>query len=1265
MLRFVIFLTFILGHNAVASSKWTPISPLDYCPEFQIEFTTTHDGEYKVRIPTPSGPQNVDQKLEDINDLSSLTDILVDASLDVCAKDNVVLAIERDEIILEVKEPKNYHNTCRQPYDFNRPYIDFIKEMVGVLQFSGNRCDQLMAYTKLQTKIDQLSDEELIKFKRPGNIFHRFIQAFTGGDTDKMIDLFATCGGEKFSHKFVENLILIEAKNSCVIPAPPGIMSFEDAQSLAQDIASNYKNMGIMDLSDKTEEITHKTIMALTSKTMNNEVESLLGQFDVNAEEFIHNLDAYKELNKKKLSSENIDYVTSVFAIDATLEVADKALPILAKETFAPRLPVTWSDSKKEDFLNQKLLPSVKEVYQACMQDSYKRVGFNSDLDTASKLKLRTRLKENYCKQYPEQCQGLSCNEKVNIIGGNPNTKDTQVVQGCVMKSMILNIKPIIKNAIADQKDTFKEYFDLNDALTQKLTDASWDKMLTCADTKLANHLGVEQSSNSDKLLILEDSTRLQQVPTDVFTQIIGDCGQKAEGNVAKNLYTLTLKSQPTLKQSFALRAGEKGPSKLNTVVNDVIVSAYGPCMTRQDRLVKSGESSLTKVDPVLCRPLVEMSAAHKVVDKTLNDLYKDYKIDKSAAAKLTLKQFENCSDAALNKGIRNLGAQNSPRSIASTQDANTYMDKDPSFLKCVKEAIADTTTTIGGVEFDKSAASMGDTVKDIEYFKSLKSQTNNEVKQCFVDGLNKIPTWSEFNEFNEQDGINRLKDKCSAKALEFVLPKVLLKEASLQMNEIQSQGLVKDNAQSEQIIENAAKILKNRYSLRSTGPTAVFKGALKAHIKAGGTQDSFIKEFSAEVKDVAVETIHSNLADKIVKMNPRKKYQDFFNALTPQCVGSFLNQYDEHLNLLITKMNETEGEASSKTVEETIVDMIYKGLEYQKGLGESAYNAKVNDIKDICTSPSLFKTPMQLARTQAFDFILKASVQGILDDSFMDVAHGQCHQDMKEHIPEKDYNEPKLMKQIAKACNARAPIELINAFGNIKSQFFMNKELVKMLDFMQSRHLEMLKLIRSEIIDSKKLEETLFNDDQIISTIHENFLDVATGNPEIKDELTAIIITKLFEKKGPDSFADNFVGLQLEAGLGLSGYKTAKAQINAKMIDDAVGWLDLVTNKNRILELSHEALDDNWTPHELHGLFAWDEIEQAQKEMLIDAVYKNAVIPSITGTEADTSQLTEKISDHLGTYMYKRHKATFTMRLTERISDHVKSDLTDIIGIE
>ncbi|MBC77692.1 MAG: hypothetical protein CME64_16930 [Halobacteriovoraceae bacterium] len=1229
--------------SAIADS-WKEISPLDYCPDFKIKFAQTANDSYKLKIPKANENGSLVKEVADINDLSSITDTLLEHSIAICAKDETVLAIERDSIVFKVQENKSYQTECRRPYKYTSPYIALMTDMVEVLQHKGNRCDQLLSYTELQTKIDDLSSKDLIKLDSPGDVFHNLIKLFTDDQTDEMVNLFATCGGQKNSHKFVENLILLESKKACLMPSPPGLMSFEEAKKVASYVGNKYKDMGITDLNGKKDEITHDAILALTESVTKKEIGNLVGPLGVDPNDFVNELDSFKDLKSRKLSSSNIDYITEVFAIDATFEAAEKVIPILGRATFKDKLPVTWSDAKKEAFLNTKLLPGLNKTYNKCITADANRLGFAQGT-AEERLKVRKKLKQDYCAANPDQCLKKSCDEKVNLISNSPFISNSQVIQGCVMKAMLENIRPIIKAAIADQRDTFKQFFDLDNQLTEEITEKGWQTLNSCIDEKVGLHLGKEEG-----ISVSRRPEHLQKVSAEAFTKIVTDCSTASESVIAEDLYGLTLRSQPALKQSLKNSKKKiKGGDPVGQAVDEILARSYSPCMRKQ-------QAGGVKANPVLCRPAVEMAAAGKVIEKTISDLFKEAGLAKDPTATLAIKEFENCAEESLKETLNMTGK----RALATSSDAEVYLDNNPAFLNCVKNAVVSSSSIIGGTELQKSADSSKDSVKDMDYFLSFKPEVSEMVGQCFKRRLSKIDTWSGFNKFNDNKGLDALKEQCGQEVSEFIMPKVLKREATIQLSDLKGQDLLRTTGQVERVMSKGVQKLKQKYKINQTNQEAIIKEALSSHIANGGSQNSFIEEFGHAIKENAIDSIYQNLRRELGKSNTTRGYTSFFRALTPQCINTLLDQYSDEILVLTKKMEgSSQKKSDDSTLQGVLIDLIVKGLDYQVKLGRESYYNKINQIKDVCRDPKSYKTPMSLARSGAFDFMLKAQIQNSTVASFKEITQGQCIDDLKK------LGNASADKLIDSVCSSEAGHQINSGFDELLNLFKDNPEAKREILFIKERHAQMHKTINEKLESPKAIESMLFSSFSLLSYIHENFTDVIANNEDVKKELNIRVVRRLFHDKSSGSFADKFSKTQLNAGVGLGAYEIIKAEISPEAIDDAVEGLDIVIDKHKVRKAAIEGLDYHWKPRKLDELFSWHRMETDEREKLINALFENAIMPSLNDEQMNSEKLNDVIAQNLKHYVYPDSRRSFQSNLKNGLSKYVTERATEMIGIE
>lgn len=1283
-----IFYTFVYATLAWSQSDWRPIAPLDYCSKFTIEYQITSDGEYKVRIPGPSGPKLLDQKLADINDLSSLTDILVEESTKVCSQ-GFELIVDGNYLVLE--EPENQNaSDCRQKITYTEPYLDLTREMISILQYEGNRCDQLLAYTKLQTKISELSDEELIELETPSSLGHVFIKMFKGDETDKMVDLYTTCGGEKFSDKFVTNLILIETKNSCMMPRPPGIFDFEQVKAIAEDIAKDYNGLGLLDINDKKAEITKRAVQTLSKKALKIEIENLLGPELVDSEGFAQNLEALQLLEKADYEELDPDFLSLGFSFEATMEVAKKALPLIAKSSFQDKFPETWSEDKKSAYFEKEFLPKVENDYAACMSEHYKKSALDLSIPLNKRLKARSKLKGEYCKNHPEQCAGKSCDESVNILSQDPTITDSSVVQGCVMQAMVRAVKPTIKLGISAQLPSFENDFSMSEQELDALTQEGYEELLFCANNKIMEVSDEDAFSETrdNSPPILSSPKYLQKISAGQFENVILECANVAETKIAKDFFKRTLLGQDALAQNYP--KNEEGKLALHNEVSSILDSTYSPCIERQ---LEESDGKLAARNPMLCIPIVEMAAAKTIIKTTLQKTFKEENVLNTRASRFALMDFDNCASKTIDNSLDAIAQSEDDTNypIATNEDAEAYLEKNPAFYQCVKQGILTSTEIIGSKVYDESTSEMKSELSDPEYLDRLKDPALAIIKSCFSKELDKLGTWGGFTAFNEKDGLTQLQNQCTEKVMDYVLPKTLVTESKSQLLPLIEEGFLSGNEEVVNTLAQTALELRKRYKLKAPsdlkGQELVewsFANAHNAHLRSQDTKlddkssqksskglknkesaktqkdtESFVNEYTEVIMDKAITSIHRNTRKKLSEIS-EENYDDFFNALTPQCLQQIYTGYNKEIMAFTEKLEEqADPNTDSAPLSDEIAQMLLTGLTYQKQLGDMEYRLKVEEIKRTCQNLSYYKDPAQLAKTGVFDFFFKGIIRDTVYESFDKVVSEQCLDDLGKYLDAESSQRICMERDPAKG--DKIITELLKSAKTIKDPS-RNRAIL----FAGKRHLDMIKLLNKKLKNARALEATLFkDDDQILNQIYENFTGIVLEDKEIMLSLEKTIVEKLFANRESESFADDFSKIQISSGLGLSGYEQANDAVNLKTVRKSVGfWEDIIVNKDKVVKVGKEGLQKAWVPTTLERYLDWKGIDPKQRKKLINSLYENAITPSILGSEPDNDKIAQDVGKHASEYRYSDNK-TFEDRITKFINDYVLDEKTSILGIE
>lgn len=597
LLVLMTFITKLSFAQEVNSSGWKTIYPVSHCMLLPIAYQVQPDGSYMVKVQnTDFTDITVATPVADLNDLSILTESIVEKSEQLCPDTEFITLIP---LTLEDGDV-----ACHSSDQFfSDDYIDFVRFTADYVNKTGNQCNNMIPLIKLQDQITALEKEELLKFRPSKNLGHMLLKIFTGKETDLMINQFQACGGKDGSDKFIQNMILLEAKKACIIP---DMLSWDEAEQIAQDISKDYKNTNLFKLNKAQNQLSYDATMAFTNKVLEKEVEDILGSVfedlnkknDVakilserkesvfykpdivnalydngrpkNTKHFIKNLDSKKRLDKFTNKDKLSDYVAYVFSVDAGIEIGQKAIPLFIESAFRDKLPSAWSEEEKDKFINgytddqgkyhKGLVDVANDEYDGCMDSRVKYSKYRPNKNDNDRkmatmkekeyendlLKHRLETKENFCNENKEQCIEDSCDGSVNMLQMDDAATDTEVIQGCVLKGITLSINPLLKGMIYDQKNEFKDDFHLSDEMAENFSDYSWNALVKCANKRIKRELGLK-----GKVDILNDEKPYQKINTDKFQTILTDCADIAENKVAPRFVDQIIINDPTIQKTF------------------------------------------------------------------------------------------------------------------------------------------------------------------------------------------------------------------------------------------------------------------------------------------------------------------------------------------------------------------------------------------------------------------------------------------------------------------------------------------------------------------------------------------------------------------------------------------------------------------------------------------------------------------------------------------------------------------------------------------
>lgn len=1066
-----------------SQTEWTRISPLDHCPEYEIEFMSapTNDA-YLVRLPDENGDYKNFTRIPNINDLSPLTDQIVESSAKVCSNDLELVSFDNSNITYLTEDQYTFETVeCFVPYKFSEEYLTLMRDVVGVLQGLENadKCAQVAEFVELQTKITQLGEDDLIELESSKNLFYLVIKLFSGDETDELINLYHTCGQKDGSDKFVSNIILLTARKSCIIPKPPGMLSYDQAKEIADNIGAEYKNKSVKSINGKKDEISKKATLAFVNNVLKEEVNGLIGSYIDDTDAFIGELDAYKELKAKDLDEDSMDYVSYGFSIDATVEVAEKAIPTLIANSFGDKLPKSWSEERKQKFFEEELLPGSRENYHQCIGPYLEKIKYQQE----GSLEERKKLKDQYCTEHEDQCDENSCNGSVNLMSGDPNISDSQIVQGCVMGSIFQSIRPLLRSLISDQKEAFSDSFDLTNDMIDIIADKTWNKLVQCANKRILQSQNLETSMYPEDAIISDD-TLLRNTAPEKFEEIASQCAEVAEADVARDFVTQLLLNTEDLKDAYPddtwiERYGQFFPEALVNQVDIIIRSSFDTCLAKQTYIqaTKSDDSEFDQTNPLLCTPHVEMTSAKFVIKEQLLGSFKDFNLQDNPNALNVIQEFENCSDEALTNAQNSLGV---PRSdgltvINNEEDANLYLERNNDFYSCVENGIVNTSAIITSASIDQMAIDMKDKLERPDYLLSLKDDAEGIVTECFQETLKQqAGSWKNFTEFNSSGGFVRMQLRCEQKVTEFILPKVMIKETAAILKPLKEDGVIENNQEIGNILALVGYRLRQKYDIDL--PQGIpsnqiieysYAMAYRAHMEIeGNTMDTFMAEFEELTLKQSITNIHDYVRELANQKAKPANLDDFFQEISPQCIMDVYNKFNPEIMQFVEDLSSAPSSEEQEKLINTIVDTIVNGVRYSKGIGKY-YDQKAK-LRQICQNLNNYNSPQDLADSDSFDFILQSTIQYQVVNTFETLAIDQCIEEIKTLAPNATH------PRVVQACKWSDPYNAGLARSVIEAGSTNGIE----LEFIFDRFDGMQTVIREHLKDSRKFHTMLFDRD-------------------------------------------------------------------------------------------------------------------------------------------------------------------------------------------
>jgi DNA-binding XRE family transcriptional regulator len=1222
MHKLLLLTLFLVATNLYAqAAAWQTIYPVANCQLVALEYQQQPNKSYQVKLAEKT------YTIEDINNLLVLNDQLVKLSDELCPVSNLNFLV--------VNQVGNDNITCEPDQFFSDDYIQFIRFSADYVNQEKKQCDNMIPYIKLQEEISALNNEELVKFKPSKKLGHVLLKVLTDKETDQMIDQFNACGGKKGSDKFVTNMILLEAKKSCVVPQ---MLSWEEAETIAKSIGDEHKNTNLLMLNKNIRKLTRDATMGFTNKVLEKEVSSLLGPYIPDTKKFIKELDSYKRLEKQQGSDDLTDYISNVFSTDATLEIAQKAIPIFIKESFASKLPVSWEPKRKDDYLNNVLIKGANDDYLKCMGDRIKNAKYGENLKEKDLLSYRTQRKNDYCGKFPKQCDD-DCDGGVNFLEMTDTASDTDIITGCVLQSITKSINPLLRGIIYDQKEEFKDNFTLTDEMADTFSNKTWDNIIQCANRKIKRNLNWPGEVN-----ILNDEKPLQKIKTSDFENILVDCSDIAEARVSGEFVKQLLLHEPTIQQTFnsgplVNNFDSEFPKATVDVVDQIVRRSFNKCMEIQYRNFKPGskiEHGIDQKNAMLCTPIVEMNASLLVVGEELKNTAKENGLENDPAILKVLADYEACGDRALKQSLKDLGSLTSSTPINNVEDSKNYLDKNPALFNCVNTAIGDIGHVVAGNEFDKIIFDQKGKVKDIKFLEKQKPVVQQTIKSCLQEGLNNLSyygykeidesgektkkyiaassdqlaqnklkndgiqfenlnpsgKWTNFIQFNNQNGLTQLQRDCEIKANQAVMPKLIINEAKIELKPLINDGFLKNETEVNQVLVDTAHELAREMKITipksikpSEMPDFVYQEALGLHLKNGGTSDQFIDLLSNKIENHTLKKVHNNLMgaiqNKTSNINQRAKFGSFAEYFPTSCLQEMYNRF----------MKNTPSSGESMKLDE-LASYLQQGLAYTEEKDPAKFWDELKVIQAECKNFSKFKTEKDFHKSKFYEIILKGEIYKQFSNEFEAEIMANINQ------MEKNLTNPNLA---------------------IKKQY---------IDYLRKN----MKDLFAQKMNPLYFESAVFKDGELLKFAQNNLDGLLKSDTKVKNQLTEMLLSKFFADTSKDSFASQFTKHQIIASMGISGVDDAVSSANYKGTWIKLGSWRIGPN-NYAMQSTREIFND---PNNIAKALDWDNLSNTQRSKYINTITYTSVIGASYVKEHGPKAKDNLLTMYEGQYLQK-----------------------------
>lgn len=1270
------FFSFVSVAEELATQTWRTFTPYEGCSVFQVHILQQTD-KYIIRY--QSGNEQVQKELLNITDISPFANELQIAAQQVCP----------ELLIFNIEDQR----CSLLP---TTGFGDVFSEVRDYLNRELNNCEELQTWFEAQEAISQLqingSDNGLtLNLRESRKLIHNVFKLFVGEELRRYIDLYNRCGGRAQSQEFIKNAIILTAYDQCLFPRPPGMLSLDDVREVANSISSEeeYQNLGLISASGKMPQLTKAGVVGLGEKILKVEAERLLSDFidEERRNEIIDSLQSLQSL-KSKEDWDDVDLTALVtnFQTEATLELAEKAIPEIAKNSIGKQIPefTNFNGFANSDvFIQEVVEPQVIASYQQCMQSSYDRVLYSENSTDDQKLTRRSELREQYCRQFPEQCPVDSCAGSVNIISGSDDTTDFELIQGCAMGSVLAPIEDMIEinllhtvQEMNSREGQTQNLINLRGSMLEDFVELSETEFQSCLDSNIAPDRRASGTS------VMDDYSDLQRIDTTEFEEIVSVCVERLEPIIARDIFRHTILEQLSAVQTsvddnidgeLVLVNGVSYASDLVANAESILQVAYDPCLAHLQ------QASGSNVNVEACMPAAEIEGSRSFVANEINNIFQENSIDSESTQ--ILQEFQTCSHQAMEESYKN-----------PPTEFTGYLDNNPAFYQCVRTAISATSDLVGGKTYDRSVSGIRSNLQDPSITDRIKAPTLSILNQCFERQLNGLENWSAFKEFGTTGGLSSLETSCTEEAIDYALPRVVENEINFQLRPLVRERLI-TSSEAGGVVPAVAAGLRRRYNLPSNGVYETIAAAYRLHLQRPGNSDqSFIRELSELSTIEATEELHENIISLIRSNLNSREYERVLSAVTPQCMARAYQENESQIRRMIS-LFPTGTQAG---IEEP-ARYFAEGLIFvRESRGVEALNRITDYFNDICRRCTNRRGCVFVVAEEAQNlrFIAEAMIHETTKNTFMVNIIDQCRDDL---------NKVNLSSFASEICGSSDPIETPepSVIRRRRLEIMGRDDLTTAqklnLNTIADRQEKLIDLINERIADPETFYRTFLQDNEVTDSIFSDFESALSqgASPIDVDKIIETVKEKIFEDRDPGSFADRFAKAQVEAGVALTALELISGSSDALStniesfsrearlllrqfpgVDQAFqsSFYSDVRRFDQLLRTNFEAeknrlMVSSASTGQISNLIGWDQsLSDEERLALIGSVYRNGVVPDERTPEDDA-----RLKAEVGTILQvkiSRHVADFASGLQSRIMVYTghylnenQRNLTEILG--